>query len=80
MIELNKVYQHRKGSYYKPIMIASHHDHELNGSKDYDVVIYYRCDLNGVLSSIRGENSEINARQPFYSDLERWNRNFKLIN
>jgi hypothetical protein len=61
-VQINAVYQHYNGGYYRVINIAYHHEMLI------PMVIYYRCDENGVFHSIRSVNNgnEEIVPQPFY--------------
>ncbi len=66
-IHINAIYQHfKRGDFYKVIDIANHH----NG--DNFIVIYHRCDKNGIFKSIRVEinGEEEIIVQPFYRSLD----------
>ena len=65
-IHINAVYQHYKGGYYRVLEVANHHN-ELNL-----IVIYHKCDKNGIFKSIRSEiNGEVEIIvQPFFRDLD----------
>jgi hypothetical protein len=64
-IYTNAIYQHWKGDYYRVTEVAYHHElGDLEG-----VVIYYKCNVNGIFKSIRGLNhkqEEEIVKQPFY--------------
>lgn len=60
-IHINAIYQHYKGDYYRVKDIAFHH------SDDKDIVIYNKCDINGIYISIR--NNEVIVEQPFYREI-----------
>lgn len=67
-IKINAIYQHFKGDYYRVIDVARHHEHF-----DDFMVIYHKCDENGVFKSIREKlpsfsdpEPEYITHQPFY--------------
>lgn len=63
-IYINGIYQHFKGYYYKVIEIAQ----DVDGIMP-PVVLYHKCDINGVFQSIRSTSrtsKEIIVFQPFY--------------
>jgi len=67
-IRINGIYKHyKKGDYYRVSAVAAHHEKGL----DSLVVIYNRCDENGIYKSIRlPDNDEVAIHQPFYRDIE----------
>lgn len=66
-VHINAIYKHYKGEeYYKVINVAFHHE------TVEPVVIYYRCDINGIYQSlrvIRNTDQEFIIAQPFYRNL-----------
>jgi hypothetical protein len=62
-IHLNSVYQHWKGGYYKVLDVVYNHE-----DQETKLVIYHKCDINGVYISIRPD--DIIVKQPFYRVLE----------
>lgn len=68
-IYINGIYQHYKGAHYRVTEVANYHDKELPS-----VVLYHKCDKNGLFLSIRLDNGDI-IRQPFY----RFINDFKAI-
>lgn len=60
-IRINGIYQHYKGEFYRVQEVAFHH------SEDRDIVVYHRCDENGVFVSIR--NNDVIVDQPFYREV-----------
>lgn len=67
-VHINGIYQHFKGDYYRVQEVAFYHEE----GNDRAIVIYYRCDENGIFKSIRGEESDrlfekyFIVNQPFY--------------
>lgn len=77
-IHINGIYKHYKGSLYKVLDVAFHHEDQ---DLKFAVVIYSRCDIDGLYKSIREratielettnfnekyESKEIIVKQPFY--------------
>lgn len=80
MIKEGQIYTHLKtGNFYKILMIASHNDRISNKLEDNDIVIYQRCDINGIFISLRDHKKNIVARQPFYRDIIDFKRKFKRL-
>lgn len=63
----NGIYQHYKGDFYKLLLISFDRD-----DQNKAIVIYNKCDENGVFKSIRNKNKEYEEiiRQPFYADID----------
>jgi len=63
-IHINGIYQHYKGDYYRVHNVAIHHEEGLFKA----VVIYSKCDINGIHISLRYEvnGEEEIIIQPFY--------------
>lgn len=82
-IIINGIYQHYKGDYYKIVDVAYHHE----DGKGLAIVIYYKCDENGIFKSIReldldfssNSNGEKIISQPFWRLLDEFNDIVKII-
>jgi len=65
-VHINGIYQHYKGDFYRVQEVAFYHEE----GADRAIVIYYRCDKNGLFQSIRNGYNEkledIVVDQPFY--------------
>lgn len=64
-IHLNSIYQHYKGEYVKVLEVAYHYQGGILHLDDR-IVIYQKCDENGIYKSIRDENNEVMQPQPSY--------------
>jgi hypothetical protein len=68
-IHINAIYQHYKNNYYRVINVAQ-------DAEDLTppIVVYYRCDKNGIFQSIREfiNNQEKIVHQPFYTSINRF--------
>lgn len=64
-IRINGIYQHYKGDFYLVKDVAYHHEGGLFHLDDV-LVIYTKCDKNGIYISIRDNEGEVTQPQPFY--------------
>lgn len=74
-IHINGLYSHYKGGTYKVLEVANYHDNELP-----KVVVYYKCDINGLFKSIRIYNGddETIIKQPFYRFIEDFQKKINI--
>jgi hypothetical protein len=61
------IYTHYKGGYYKIVDVAF-----LNNSQNIFLIIYNKCDINGVYISIRDKEGNPEVHQPFATHETRW--------
>jgi hypothetical protein len=74
-IIINGIYQHYKGDYYLVVDVAYHHE----DAEKLAVVIYQKCDENGIFKSIRKPNSiEDTVGQPFWRLVNEFKHKIKI--
>lgn len=71
-LKIQGIYQHYKNNFYRILDIAFHHE---TGEA---IVIYHRCNENGVYISIRDEKGNPKVKQPFYRDLKEFKESVNI--
>lgn len=67
LIELEGIYRHWKGNFYRVKEVAYHYQDRRAG-----IVIYHRCDENGLFVSVYDSFDE-RVPQPFYRNVQEFN-------
>lgn len=76
-VEIGGIYLHYKGNFYKVQTLAWNcNDQDMSKA----IVVYNKCEVNGLYKRIGNEKTEFYVNQPFYRSLNEFQENIIVNN